>query len=238
MNKVLVLVGVIFSIVGVGLLIGDYFAYSSTREFISKARPATGVVEELVLHNSGSSSSSGTYHPQVRFRDGQGQEILFEDDVGSNPPSNEVGESVEVLYDGSNPQHAHINSFFLLWFDVLIFSILGGVFTLVGFGLLSVPLFSKRKKEWLRRNGEPIVTEFQQVIRDTSIKVNSNSPYRILSQWKNPRTDMIHVFKSESIWYDPTQYVTQKEITVLIDPNNPEKHYMDISFLPKMSGRS
>jgi hypothetical protein len=235
MSRVLLIVGVVFAVVGVGLLIGDYFAYSNTRDFITKAKPAMGVVEKMVYHNSSSSSGSGTYHPQVRFRDGQGQEILFEDSIGSNPASYRVGESVEVLYEVSNPQHAHVNSFVILWFEVLLFSTLGGVFTLVGIGILSVPLFSRRKKEWLRQRGEPVLTEFQKVILDSSVKVGGNSPYRILSQWKNPRTDAMHVFNSEAIWYDPTQYVTQKEISVLIDPNNPKKYLMDISFLPKMN---
>ncbi len=232
MNKSIYAIGLVFFLSGLGLLTGDYFAFTGTRRFLQGAALADGMVTELSLERSGS-RSSGTYHPVVQFRAENGVAVTFRSSVGSNPPSYRVGEPVGVYYNPANPQDARVNSFFSLWGMVLILSALGAVFFLVGAGIFAFSLVSKRRRAWLQRNGQSVNTELQSVFLDESYKVNGRSPYRVLSQWKNPRTGEMHVFKSEAIWYDPAQSITSKNINVLIDPDNPKKYFMDLSFLPK-----
>lgn len=88
--------------------------------------------------------------------------------------------------------------------------------------------------QFLKQNGKRIDTDFQSVAINTSLKVNSRSPFQILTQWQNPVTSKIHIFKSENIWYNPTDYVKTDTLKVVIDANNPKKYFMDISFLPEL----
>lgn len=57
---------------------------------------------------------SGTYSAVVEF-EVNGQTYTFEDDTASNPPKYEIGETVVVRYDRSNPNLAQIDSQTPLW---------------------------------------------------------------------------------------------------------------------------
>jgi hypothetical protein len=43
------------------------------------------------------------------------------------------------------------------------------------------------------------------------------------------------VFRSEDLWYDPSDHVKRETLTVYIDPADPRKHYVDVSFLPRLA---
>jgi hypothetical protein len=237
MKKTITIIAAVFGIIGLGLLIGDCFFYSSTQKFISKAKSAQGTVTDLIYKRSSSSSSSssnsGSYFPVIQFQDEKGEQVVFQSSTGSNPPSYSVGQAVEILFDPANPQDARVNSFFSKWGGVFVMTLLGVVFFLIGAGIFGARILFGRKKDWLKQNGQSIATEVQDIILNKGVQVNGRSPFQIISQWKNPQTGAIHTFKSESIWYDPKQYITGKSINVLIDPANPKKYWMDISFLPK-----
>ena len=64
---------------------------------------------------------------------------------------------------------------------------------------------------------------------------NPNPTYQVIAQWLSPADNQIYVFKSDDLNYDPTSYVSGKEITVYIDPTNPQKYYVDVSTLPKVA---
>src|SRR5262245_58085058 len=92
----------LFLLLGAGLLIGAFYAFSSTKHFVIRAVPAQGTV--VGLETSYSSSKSGPskrYHPVIEFMAGP-RKIYFTSSAGSSPPSYVVGESVKVLYEESN----------------------------------------------------------------------------------------------------------------------------------------
>ena len=70
----------------------------------------------------------------------------------------------------------------------------------------------------------------------TRYSVNGQHPWRILAQWQNPATGKLHLFHSENLWFDPSRFVaTQKQVRVLIDPQQPNRYSMDLSFLPELA---
>jgi hypothetical protein len=93
----------------------------------------------------------------------------------------------------------------------------------------------KKKANWLLINGKKIISEVKNIELDRSWNFFGKSPYRIFSQWYNPFTNEVHVFKSEEIWFDPKNFIKENTIDVYVDPSNFGKYYMDISFLPKMN---
>jgi Protein of unknown function (DUF3592) len=123
----------IFLVVGLGLLGGSVYSVLSTREFLSSAVPAEGVVIDLEARWD-SDDGGYTYYPRVRFATESGQLREFTGDVGSSPASFDIGEGVHVLFDPADPADAHIDSFMQLWFVSLILGVLGIVFTAVGSG--------------------------------------------------------------------------------------------------------
>lgn len=222
----------VFTAIGLGLLVGTFFSYKSTQDFLGSALATEGTVIELVRSRS---SDSVTYKPVVRFMTRDGSLIEFMSSSGSNPPSYYEGERVEVLYQEFSPQQAKINGFFSLWGLSLILGILGAVFALVG---LSIILFGKlkgRKIKYLKENGISVNARFTGVEINSSLEVNGRNPYRISAQWKNPATSELHIFNSENIWFDPSDHIDRDELTVLIEKDNPKKYHVDTSFLPKVA---
>jgi hypothetical protein len=236
--KVLKIVRWVFTIVGIGLLLGSLFVYQNTRSFLAQAVEANGTVIGLEHSRSSSTSSSGsssTYRPVVEFTTAAGKRIEFTSSVGSNPPSYREGEPVTVLYLAAEPYRAKIKSFFSLWFGLIILLGLGLPFTGVGVGMGLVQSRSRKKAEWLRRHGRRMRTAFTSVELNNSLRVNGRSPYRIISQSADPASNTVRVFQSENIWFDPTEYIKGETIEVLVDPRNPGKYLMDTSFLPKLA---
>jgi hypothetical protein len=224
----------LFAGIGLAMLVGAAALALSTRKFIATAAHAPGTVVEL-REVRDKDDGSVTYKPVVTFTPPQGTPVTFESSFSSRPPAYSVGENVDVLFAPDDPSKARINGFGSLWFGPLILSILGAIFTAVGGGIILFRRLSERRKQWLMAYGNAIQTDFQSIERNTSLKVNGRSPWRIISQWQNPESARLHVFRSENLWFDPTQFVKVKQVTVLLDPKNPQRYHMDVSFLPQLA---
>ncbi len=57
---------VIFTLVGLGMLVGAFFSFQNTSAFLETATAKPGVVTDLILSRS---SDSNAYYPVVRFED-------------------------------------------------------------------------------------------------------------------------------------------------------------------------
>jgi len=230
--KTIAIIKYAFTIIGIGMLVGATFLYRSTDLFLTEAIKTEGTVVELVRSQS---SDSTTYRPVVQFNSQNDQAVEFVSSTGSNPPSYSKGDKIEVLYHSKDPQNAKINDFFSLWGGPVIFGGMGGVFFLVGVGIILVGALKDRKDEYLKKNGMTIETEYQRVELNTALSVNGKHPFRVLTQWQNPLTSELHVFTSNNIWFDPTGYIKTETIKVFIEKGNPKKYYVDLSFLPKLA---
>jgi hypothetical protein len=232
--RIIKVLSVVFSTIGLGLLLGSVFLYANTARFMDRAATAEGKVIDLVRQQS-SSSSSGTYSPVVEFTIPTGPRVEFTSSVGSRPPAYRVGESVMVLYDPADPHKARIKSFFSLWFGFIIVFALGLIFAVVGLGMILVPARNRRRAEWLRLNGRRMKTSITAVERNTSLHVNGRYPYRIVPQGPDAGGKTVRVYQSQNIWFDLSEYIKNETIDVLVDPGNPKRYVMDIDFLPKLA---
>lgn len=136
LNQLLESLGLAMLGVAAGLIV--YRAW-----FLSSARTAEGEVVDLAEHSPGwSDGEQPHFRPVfaavVMFRDERGHRYKFESGIHARPGRRFHGETVRVVYDPSNPQHAFIGEFFELW-------AMPGVLILVGCGLLwrhFAPLFT------------------------------------------------------------------------------------------------
>lgn len=222
----------LFSVVGGALLVGAFLWYQNTVTFLDEAMEVPGVVTDLVYSRS---SDSRSYYPVVEFNDAGGQLIEFQSSSGSNPASYSVGEKVSVLYTVGEPESARIDGFFSLWGGAVILAIIGGAFFLVGALMVLVPMVSKARGAKLRENGQLVVARVQNVEQNTGLVMNGQSPFRIVTQWQDPATAAIHVFRSDNLWFDPTDHIPGETVNVYIRPDNPKRYWVDTSFLPKLA---
>ncbi|MEM8603584.1 MAG: DUF3592 domain-containing protein, partial [Cyanobacteria bacterium P01_H01_bin.121] len=226
--KALAIIKYVFTFVGIGMLVATYFFYTNTQTFLDSAIAAEGTVIELIRSRS---NDSTTYRPIVQFTSPSGEPIEFVSSVGSNPPRYKPGQTVAILYNPENPQNARLDGFFALWGSSLILGGIGTSFTATGIGLWVGERQQRRKREYLQQFGTPIQTTLQSVGFDWSTKVNGRHPFQITSQWQDPKTSEIYIFRSQPIWFDPSDYIKDQSIKVLIAPDNPKKYYVDLSFL-------
>lgn len=227
MSKVFVWLGGIFAAVGLVFVGGGGWIYLADRELAANGVHAQGTVIDVV----GSRDSDGdhTYRPVVEFLDEGGTRHEFTGKVGSNPPAHSTGESVDVIYSPWSPADAMIDSFVDRLLLPLAFGGFGAVFAAVGGGMLFAWFRRRKIVARLIASGMPIEAKFVDCYRDTSVKVNGRSPYRVTCQATHPATGKLQSFKSDPIWADPTERLAGRELRVLVDPARPKHYYVDLS---------
>ena len=231
--KTMRIISWVFPIVGVLLLVGALLLWNHSRQFVASAHTAQGTVVELIESRD---SDGSTYKPVVRFTAVDGREVTYTESFSGNPPPYEVGETVEVLFNTDKPHKARIKGFMSLWLGSTILGGMGLIFAAIGGGIFFASVSGRRKKNYLMAYGNAIQTDLQGVDLNTSLEINGRNPWRISSQWLDPLTNKMRVFHSENLWFDPTEFVTARQVTVLLDPKNPKRYHMDVSFLPEMEG--
>ena len=207
--------------VGIAIGIGVWFGYRSTQTFVEHAEIAPGTVTDLVRQSS-SGVGSGyrlTYRPVVEFRTFSGRLIEFTSSIGTNPPSHQIGETVEVLYAREDPYDARLGDSWSLSFFSFLGAAIGSLFFVLGAGTLMVISLGGRRRAYLLKHGIAVQTEFKSVHECTNISFGSRHPFRIVSHWKNPTTGELHVFRSQLLWFDPSPYLKDDLIPVHIEIN-------------------
>lgn len=222
MKNSLYIMKYIFCIMGIVIWAQAFYIYQKDRKFTEKAKLASGTVLR-------SSANDRTF---VSFVTTEGKEIKFSSNTGNNPSSFTEGESVQVLYDPANPNNARINNFYILYLGVSVLGFLGAVFFFTGFSFFLSERSKQKKIDFLQLSGKVITTKFIGVQLNSGATSNGSYPYFICTEWLDPKTNEILFFESDDIWFDPTEFIKTDEINVLIDPNDPNKYVMDISFLP------
>jgi len=141
----------VFSIAGVGLLVGGIYAGWQTRRFLQIAVEVPGVVSENVWQQSTVPNNHGVYvtyaYPRIRFRTEDGREVsVLVSSTGTNPPLYRVNEPVTILYDPHAPQHASIQSFQAAWLLPMVLCGIGTVLCSFGIGAAVWWRVSTRKR--------------------------------------------------------------------------------------------
>ena len=128
------IIGIVFSLVGLLLAAIGIFIWIRTQAFLSTAQETKGTVIRMV---SSSSSEGGiSYAPVFKFTTIQGQVIEVEEKISSNPPQFQTGQVIDILYDPQDPNRARVKKWFNLYFVPLLLGGMGLIFGCVGVVLL------------------------------------------------------------------------------------------------------
>jgi hypothetical protein len=126
--------GVIFLLVGLGMLGFGGFSFLNTRSQLQTWGHTTG---KIVSFEYRSDSDGGTLTvPVVRYRADDGQEYTAtpyeQHNTTVDVDGYGVGDEVEVIYNPDDPQDMFLNDFMHVWFVPALLGGLGGFFALIG----------------------------------------------------------------------------------------------------------
>lgn len=120
-----------------------------------------------------------------------------------------------------------------IYLGITVLGLAGSIFLLTGLSFFRSDYSKQKKIKFLNQYGKSITTKFKGLQLNLHETVNGSHPYFIYSNWLDLETNKTYLFESENIWLDPREFSVPSEIIVLIDPKDPNKYHMDISFLKK-----
>lgn len=228
MDRIMSWIGYIFTGVGLVFLVSGGWLFYRDHQFAARALHAQGVVTDLARKRDRNDDGT-TFTAIVQFTDAKGQSQEMADGISSNPPRFSKGDKVDVLYDPQAPSSAVINDGWGRYFLPGLFSGLGLLFAIIGGTFLAIIITRNRRRTWLTRFGRPVEADFLHVYLDRSMQINGAHPFRVVAQGPDPQTGQLQRYQSEPIWVDPTVQLEGGKLKVLVDPQNPKRHYIDLS---------
>lgn len=219
------LIGLIFGIMGLGMLAIALVFFISTSLSISSSLTADGTVID-----GGDTSGGRKVTAIIQFTDSTGQAVRFRSAIASNPAEFQTGQKVKVYYKQSDSSGtAMADSLISLWFWALLLGFLGLVFSLIGLGGFFVWYTGYRKKKWLQQHGQRITAQITEVKVNKNVHNMGKSPYYVLAQSRDTFDSITPTFKSHSVWNLPATATPGAYIEVLVDPNNYRRYYVELA---------
>jgi hypothetical protein len=128
-------VGLLFLVIGIGIVIASVVNFSKRRSQIAHSLPAEGLVTAFATETG---RRGLLYYPLVQFKNSSGQIVSFQSSFGTSQARYSIGQPVKVLYDARNPQEAEIDSLTSLWLVPGCILAMGLAFTIGGLVLTLV----------------------------------------------------------------------------------------------------
>ena len=151
------------------------------------------------------------------------------EELNSYTSSYYEGKEIEVYYDKNKPSRVRTDGF---EFVFLIFSVVGLVFVIIGLSGIIGSILKKKKVKELKQTGMIIEAIYETTLVNGNFEVNGSNPYNIICSWYDSITNQTYELKSDNLWYNPEEYISQKNITkfkVYINPSNYKEYTMDLS---------
>lgn len=215
---VLLSVGIIFLIIGIFINSEVFLIPEQDRVYTN------AIITHIDIDHD--SNEDTTHEVYIKYS-ADGKE--YESELNMYSSSYYEGKEIEVYYDKNNPSNVETDEANNMLSIILI--AIGGSFALISGIVLFIQLRNSSISRKLQRNGLRIDAVYIETILNTTYEVNGMSPYKIICKWKNPNTGIEYEFKSNNIWDNPQYAIENNNITkipVYIDPENPEKYYVDV----------
>lgn len=81
----------------------------------------------------------------------------------------------------------------------------------------------------VKKKGKLLLTEYKGLQYDKTEEHNGNHYVQVVSEWRDPVTDELHIFLSEKFLRDPSYLIRSTSIAVYVDPANFDNYSMDLS---------
>lgn len=205
-------IGTIFLAVAISITI---FSYG----FFQDALSTEGVISDIVRD---SSSHDKQDHDVYITYNIDGQE--YESEINYYSSSMEIGQKITVYYIEDNKTDIRIKEYLL----PIIFGSIGAVFFIIGFVFLLLSHKRRQSILWLKEHGIRINARITGVSLLHNISVNNRHPYVVNCQYVDEVNKAVYNFRSDYLWYNPSEQLQGDEITVLVDPINFKKYSVEL----------
>jgi hypothetical protein len=209
-NKILFVLCAIAIAIGVGI-------YLEAKAFQKTAKIAQGTV----------TFSSMTFY-EIKYTSDDGIERTYKGTHGKYR-SHRDGDKVKVFYNIDNPDKVRISDGVKSGKKMVFYT-----FLLLLINMYSV--YQGRKKEKsdniFRTTGRKVEAQILKIDKDMTVTIQRKNPYCIDCRWVDPMTGKEYTHTIRYLWKDPKILLAgRNSIDVYVDRNDPEKYFMDISFL-------
>ena len=226
--NVWIIVGSVFTSLGLLLLGAGTVLAVSTANFERKAERTEGIV--IDLRDPPGLSFSWAVHPVVTYVSPiDGRQYTFHDKTGSHPPAYAIGERVPVLYDPDRQGEARIDSLANRILGPAICGGIGVVFTALGSVFLMRARRRAKHAAWLRDRGRERWVEVDHIDHDSSIRLNGRCPFVVHASWVDEQTGRTHTARSDHLWQHPGPDLLAQRVRVLFDPADPDRNLIDLT---------
>jgi len=174
--------------------------------------------------------NTGISSYEVHYTSDDGVERVYKGNHGSSKGWNyHDGDIVKVFYKADIPDKMRFSDGVRFGRKVLI---IGTIMLLSN--LLLVYSDRKRTKSdnSFKANGRKLEAQIVKTGTDTSITIYRKNPFFVDCKWSDPDTGKEYTHTIRYIWKDPKILLAGRDnIDVYVDTNNPDKYFLDISFL-------
>lgn len=132
------------------------------------------------------------------------------------------GDRVVLRYKSGDPMSARITD----WWTYGIFMIMGGIFAMIGFIFILWQVRIIQLENSLKDRGVKVQAQVVSVEQLRSVRIGGVCPYVIRAVCEHPYTGAQMQVKSRLLMYDPSPYLAEGKIDVLVDRMEEKRYHM------------
>ena len=143
-----------------------------------------------------------------------------------------VGKNIAIYYNPDNPNKIIDKDSKIIY---ILFIGMGSLFAFFGIAYLVNMVRKAKKRQMLRETGSVIYADYVETRINTLITVNNKHPYNIICEYTH-YDGVRHKFKSQNLWYDPSNIISEKSITrfpVFVNLDNLKEYVIDTKEIEK-----
>ncbi len=208
---------ILFVLCAIGIAAGVYI-WLEAKSFQKTAKVTVGTV-----------INSGLSRYEIRYTSDDGIERIYKGNQSSKGRTHHNGDEIKVFYKTADPDTVRISDGVKSGKKMVFY-----ISLLLLFNVYSVYQDKKRNKSEniFRTTGRKAEAQILKTDIDMAVNIQGKNPYSIDCSWVDPITGREYTRTLRYIWQDPKILLAgRSSIDVYIDRNDPEKYFMDISFL-------
>jgi Protein of unknown function (DUF3592). len=231
MNKILKIIGWCFAIAGALFIAVGIFFYKKDADFKNNSVETMGIITKIV--SSYDSDGDSSHNVYVEFSV-QGEK--YSGEINYYSSGMYEGKDIVIYYNPDNPNDFRGEGATI---GTLVFSIIGGVFLVVGIIFIAIVVRKNKKIKRVMSYNYRINATIINVSMNTSVMINGRHPYILESNCMSPADGKLYNFRSEDLWQDVTPILQQfniKTIPVYVNPQNYAEYVVDVSQIKQYLG--
>lgn len=220
-NKVELIIGSIFAIIGISMIALALFLKVVADEFREISIETEAVITTIEYDRE--DDFHDVYVTYVF------EEETYLEKLNYYSSSMSEGDTITISVDESNPTNIGASGF-LEYLGAIIVGSMGLLFTIIG-GSFLLFIFNKKKKyKRIRETGRRIEAKIVSVNYNTRYTINGRHPYILLSSYEE--NGLTYSFTSHNIWYEIESVIQNRNIEtipVYVEQGNFKKYIVDTS---------